>query len=128
MKTYPKYQGPERSFQKSVAQYLDSIGVLWFHPPNEAKRTPRQGAALKAQGLKAGVPDVMIIERRGSFPPYNGLAIELKVGYNKPSEHQKEWLKRLEDAGWKTLVSYSLDEVIDVVDTYLGINKQTPIK
>ena len=51
---------------------------------------------------------------------YNGLAIELKIKPNKPSENQKKWLKKLESMNWKSCVCYSLDEVIKTVEEYVS--------
>ena len=64
---------------------------LMFHVPNEGKRSVYSGAELKRAGLKKGVPDVMLpVARKG----YNGLAIEMKAGKNKPTEEQKKWSYR----------------------------------
>ena len=125
-KQFKKYVGSESDFTKSVARYLDSIGVLYTHVANELKTNIKfskggkayspTGNKLKAMGKKSGVPDFLIFEPNSSFVGY---AIELKVGSNKTSPEQKEWLKRLENNKWKTLVSYSLDEVINEIDNYL---------
>lgn len=115
-KKYPKYIGKEENFQKSVAIYLDSLGLLWCHTPNEIKANPAYYKKRKQLGVKKGVLDVLIFEPRGE---YIGLAIELKVGRNNPSPEQLEWLKSLKSKGWSTLVSYSLDEVIDIIDDYI---------
>lgn len=113
-----KYKGKEREFQITVASYLDSLGVLWFHPPNGGTRNVREAVYLKKQGVKAGVPDVVILEPRGKW---HGLFLELKVGYNKPSEKQLEFLERLRKNNYKTTVSWSLDEVIEEINLYLKL-------
>ena len=113
---HKKYVGKEENLQKTVAYYLDSLGVLWFHPPNEIRAKPQYLAKRKLLGVKSGVPDVVILEPKGEWC---GLFIELKVGYNKPSENQKVFLERLKMNGYKTLVSWSLDEVIEEIDKYL---------
>ena len=61
-----------------LAQYLDWIGVLWFHPPNEGRRSWRTGVALKRAGMKSGVPDCIIITPPPNRPDRRGTAIELK--------------------------------------------------
>lgn len=116
MKKYEKYIGKEDDLQKAVARYLNSLGVLWMHPPNEIKAKVQYMAKRKAMGVKSGVPDVLIFKPNNGF---SGLAIELKVGYNKPSDNQLRWLKDLEDNGWCTFWSNSLDEVIEKIDIYL---------
>ncbi len=55
--------------QQAVARYLDACpGALWCHVPNEAKRGPKLAAMLKSQGLKAGVPDVLIFTPPPALP------------------------------------------------------------
>lgn len=112
-----KYEGSEDEFQKSVAIYLNSKGALWFHPPNGGTRNIIEATKLKAMGVKAGVPDCLIFNKKRG---YMGLAIELKVKYNKPSELQIAFMERLQAEGWRCLVSNSLDEVCDMIDWYFG--------
>ena len=88
-----KYQGYETNFQKTLARFLDQYGVVWCHVANERQTSIKQsrggryyspeGNKLKSMGVKKGVPDVMIFEPRDGFV---GLAIELKVGSNKPTD------------------------------------------
>jgi len=66
-------------------------------------------------GVKAGIPDCLILDQRNG---YSGLAIELKVGYNKPSEQQLAIFDKLVERNWLVVVSWSLDEVIDIIDNY----------
>ena len=113
---YERYKGKEDDFQKSVARYLDSLGVVWFHSPNEIKAKVQYLSKRKQMGVKSGVPDVLILE---SNKQYKGLAIELKAGYNKPSEAQIEWINKLTKVGFKAIWSNSLDEVLNIIDNYL---------
>ena len=113
---YPKYKGTEDNLQKSVAQYLDSRNVLWCHPPNGGSRNIIEATKLKGMGVKSGVPDCLIFTQARGF---HGLAIELKVGYNKPSDNQKEFIRGLEYNDWLCVVSWSLDHCISIIDWYL---------
>jgi len=112
---YKKYVGTEDSFQKAVARYLDTIGSFWFHCPNGGSRNGIEAAKLKGMGVKAGIPDCLILDQQRDFC---GMAIELKVGYNKPSEHQLSIFDKLVAANWLVVVSWSLDEVIEMIDYY----------
>ena len=105
----------EDQLQKAVATYLDACGLLWCHVPNEGKRHPVSGKRLKDKGMKAGVPDCLIFE---STQEYKGLAIELKVGRNAPTESQLEWKAKLISRGWAWELAYDLDEVISIVKQY----------
>ena len=120
VKTYPKYLGKEEDFQKSLARYLDLSGLLWFHVPNEIKSNVQYGVKRKQLGVKSGVPDVCILEPRGQF---NGLFLELKVGYNKPSENQIKWIELLKSKGYSAVWTRSLDEAIDIIEKYKSLNK-----
>ena len=113
-----KFIGKEDDFQKSVARYLDILGILWFHCPNEGKVPIHYRAKQKAKGLKSGVPDILIFEPKGKF---NGMAIELKVGYNKPSEAQIQWLDDLTTKKWYCIVVYDLDLCINEIHNYLNL-------
>lgn len=116
-KKYKRYAGSEDNFQISVANILDSYNAVWAHVANERKTQVRQnkngryftpaGNKLKAKGVKRGVPDCLLFDKL--------VAIELKVGYNKPSDEQIKFMRNLEKSGWKCYVSWSLDEVIDIV-------------
>jgi hypothetical protein len=126
-KNYRLYIGSEDQLQKSVAKYLDIIGAVWFHPANErktksyinkaGKRVSPEGGRLKAKGVKSGVPDIIIFnQKRG----YAGMAIELKVGNNKASPNQKEFMGKMTSLKWFTYISYSLEEIIDLIDWYFS--------
>jgi hypothetical protein len=67
-------------------------------------------------GACPGTPDIQIIEPNGI---YRGLWIEMKVGKNKPSDLQLDFMRKLELRVYKTAVCYSLDEAINVVNDYL---------
>jgi len=115
---FKRYQGSEDSFQKSVAKYLNAINAFWFHCPNGGSRHALEALKLKDMGVKAGIPDCMILDQRHG---YSGLAIELKVGYNKPSEHQLAIFDKLVERKWMVIVSWSLDETISLIDNYYSI-------
>jgi len=100
----------EGDLQKVIAKLLDSMGFCWLHAPNEGRRSPRFGARLKAEGMKKGVPDILIFDLM--------VAIELKYGKNKCTPEQTEWLEKLEALGWGTAVCYTVQEVLDVLEKY----------
>jgi hypothetical protein len=112
----------ENDLQRAVAKVLDYSGLTWFHPPMEGFRTPRTGGHMKAKGSKAGVPDCLIFtppQMLNLFPVQpsyqRGLALELKVGKNKPTPAQLEWADKLRACGWRVEVCRSLDEVLAVL-------------
>ena len=121
---------PEGLLQVADARYLDVRGLPWFHPANERRCTPAQGAWLTRMGVKAGVPDVLI------FRPFQkhvsdgkqilesvysaGLAIELKAPKGRLTETQKEWIETLTRCGWHVEVCRSIDAVIEIVEWAYG--------
>lgn len=60
--------------------------------PNGGERYAAVAARLKAEGVKAGVPDLLWLWPRGR---HVGLAVEMKHGKNKPTEEQARWLLHL---------------------------------
>jgi hypothetical protein len=118
----------EDAIQVDVAAFLDSLRLPWFHPANERRCSPAQGAMLKRRGVKAGVPDIIICRAHavmnGSpaheadcYHQRHGLAIELKAPGNGPSPAQREWLDRLRSEGWIVAVCRSLSQVVDVLES-----------
>jgi hypothetical protein len=91
--------------------------VLASHIPSGGQRHVAIGAKLKRMGTIKGLPDFMVFERIGNRA---GLAIELKVGKNKPSPEQIDVLQRLEKNGWVVSVCYSFDEFEKVVNEYFN--------
>jgi len=97
--------------------------LLIYAIPNGGARSAATGAMLKAEGVRAGVPDLFLATARGSF---HGLYIELKVGKNKSSEAQIDIQERLRCEGYKVVVCYTLESFINEINTYLN-NKSNEI-
>jgi len=114
---YEKYLSKEDRMQNRVMAYLQNNykDALSIHVPNEGRRSPFERFKFKYLGGVSGVPDILVFYKNASNI---GLAIELKVGYNKPTENQKTILERLKKAGWSTHWSNSYDEVIELIDKY----------
>lgn len=93
--------------------------LRWLtHIPNGGARDLREGAKFKAMGVKRGFPDYFL-----AYPKwgerYCGLFIEMKVGNNKTSVEQDEWIKYLSEAGYKAVVCYGWIEARDKIEEYL---------
>jgi hypothetical protein len=110
----------EDNLQVAVASYLDLKKVVWCHVANERKASFQAGKRLKLKGVKSGVPDCLIFTQRNGF---KGLAIELKIKPNRPTETQKQWLLELSLLGWLCKVAYSFDEAQKIIDEYLKENE-----
>ena len=116
---YAKFLGKEDVLQNQVMRYsgIKYPKTLFTHVANEGKRTPFEQYKMKYLGTKPGIPDIMIFEPNETK---NGLAIELKAGYNKPTPNQKKWLKELENNNWVAVWSNNLDECIEIIDKYFN--------
>jgi hypothetical protein len=92
--------------------------VLCYAIPNGGYRTITTARAMRAEGQKAGMPDLHIpIARHG----YNSLYIEVKNGKaGRLSEHQKEMHERLRDYGNKVVVCKTLDDFRREVNNYFN--------
>ncbi len=132
MAIYKLYEGLEDNFQISVANLLNLSGMLWHHAAGERKtkistdrngrRYTVQGGMLKRKGVKAGAPDVIIMEPKGD---YHGMAVELKARTNKMTDEQYEFLSRLNQNGYFTFPCWSLDEFIYYLDLYKKLGGMT---
>lgn len=89
-----------------------------FAIPNGGARDAITGARLKDEGVRPGVLDLMLAKPTAHFA---GLFIEMKVGDNKPSEKQQEFVNYLNAAGYKAEVHWSSDSAIRAIESYLGV-------
>lgn len=60
-----KQDRAEQRFHLAVAEYLDAILdpalTYWWHTPNGGARSPVEAAILKAMGVRAGFPDIVVL-------------------------------------------------------------------
>lgn len=108
----------EHQIQSALFKWLATVhpNVVAYAIPNAARRSMAQAAYLKAEGLRAGMPDVVVATARGGF---HGLYLELKTDSGKLSDHQREMLSRLADEHYACAVAYGLDDAIFLITKYL---------
>ena len=109
----------EEAEQREFASWCDAKGLLWVHIPNERKASAFALFELERQGLKKGFPDNFIAEPRGSF---HGLLIELKrakKSLSKKTPEQRQWIKALNEKGYKAAFCYGAEEAKRLVLDYL---------
>lgn len=92
-----------------------------FHVPNGGSRNKIEAAKFKAQGVKPGVPDVVLpVPSDG----YHGLFIEMKRrSGGRVSEDQAAWIEILRKYGYKAEVCKGFDEAVKLVEEYLHIKE-----
>jgi len=100
------------------AQY-PSHAMMLFAVPNGGARSRTEAAIMKAEGVTAGVSDLILLEPRGG---YGSLCIEMKTrdkdSRQRPS--QKTWQEATEKAGNKYVLCRSLKEFQDAVRSYMS--------
>jgi hypothetical protein len=89
---------------------------LLYHIPNGGHRYITTAKKLKAEGVKAGVPDVCLPVARGA---YHGLYIEMKAGNNKPTQNQSRWLTALTEQGYYAAVCNGWEAASKILLNYL---------
>lgn len=93
---------------------------LIFAIPNGGLRNKITGARLKAEGVKAGIPDIFVpIPARN----YHGAFIELKSTNpcTNLSNKQGKILPKLINQGYCTTVCHGHDKAIEFLSWYLNI-------
>lgn len=92
--------------------------ALMYHIPNGGKRNITTAKRLKAEGVKAGVPDIHLPVARHGF---HGLYIELKkMKGNSTTENQDHWLEALNAQGYYAVVCKGWVEASKTILDYLG--------
>lgn len=106
-----------------VGDYLAAIpngAALTQRRSSSGGRFSLQAAKLKAEGLRPGVPDLMLmIPAKG----YHGLFIELKrcrKGLSRVRPEQLIWQERLQEQGYRSEICYGAQEAIDLIKDYLA--------
>lgn len=88
-----------------------------FAVPNGGKRDALTGAKLKAEGVVAGVADLILLVPNRF---YGALLVEMKTLTGRQSKSQKDWEQIITSEGnYKYVVCHSLDDFIREVDDYL---------
>jgi len=91
-----------------------------FRQGNGGKRSIVSAMKAKAEGEKNGIPDLFLPLPTSE---YHGLFIEMKkLKGGVVSEYQKDWLERLNTAGYKAVVCKGHLEAISVLCEYINVN------
>lgn len=95
-----------------------------FAVPNGDKRHISVAKRLKAEGVRAGVPDIVLPVARDFYMgidcQFNSLFIEFKTPKGRLSKAQKVLLPKLALQGNLVIVAYSCAAAIEVVEAYLS--------
>ena len=97
-------------------QHRDLEGLL-FAVPNGGRRGKIEAGIMKAEGVYAGVADLLLLVPSGEM---HGLAIEMKTEKGQQSASQKSWEKKVTARGYGYAVCRGVEEFISLIDGYLG--------
>lgn len=91
--------------------------LLCWSTPNGGYRNPKEAARLKAEGVLAGVPDILVAKATSK---YHGLFLEFKTPKGRTSVIQNKVIEKLRDEGYCVRVVRSVDEAWNVLLKYLA--------
>ena len=107
----------EHQEQSLVVKYCTLKKIPIFHIPNGSYKSVTARTKSKQEGLKAGVPDLMLPVPNKN---HHGLFIEMKrVKNSKVSVQQKQWIELLNKQGYKAIVCYGNNEAIKEIENYI---------
>lgn len=99
-----------------VGQLYDAI----YHVPNGGQRSKSTGAAMKRQGVKSGVSDLVVMDARGGW---FGLYMEFKASppHTAPlADSQHDWLALAYERGYCAVLAVGLEEAKQVLREYVS--------
>jgi hypothetical protein len=106
---------PEQNLQRALVDHLRARArpnVYWFHPANGGARTAIEGAILKACGVRAGTPDLILVRGGKTF------ALELKATGGGLSPTQREAHDELRRAGAEVATAVGIDDAIGQLERW----------
>ena len=104
----PARRRPEQDIQKALADHLRAraaAGTYWFHPANGGARTAIAGGILKACGVRAGTPDLILIKDGRNY------GLELKADKGRVSPAQAQAHEEMRAAGATVAVATGLAQL-----------------
>jgi len=120
--------GPEAVICIDLANWLrietlaGRLRAVWFHVPNEGRRSWRQGRIMRCMGLIPGAPDYVFLGKTDT------LAIEVKTKTGTLSENQKVFKTWCSTIGIDYVVCRSVEECQETIKKTSGLWRRRGIK
>lgn len=96
--------------------------ALMYHIPNGGSRGKAEAGRFRAEGVKAGVPDIFLPAARGG---YHGLYIEMKrLEKSKTSKEQLIWHENLSKQGYFVAVCKGWEKASQTILAYLRLEEK----
>ena len=96
-------------------QYPD-LAMLMFAVPNGGARRRIEACIMKAEGVTAGVADVLFLYPNAN---YHGLCIEFKTKTGRQQQSQKTFQQAVERKGYKYVIIRDIDDFIRLIKSYI---------
>ncbi len=90
--------------------------MVWFHVPSGGFRRPIEAKILKGLGVKAGIPDLILLHDGKLF------ALELKTEKGRPSPAQLEMRDAINNAGGFAVIAYGLTQALKTLEIWSLVN------
>ena len=111
----------EHNEQVVVIKYCDLNKIPVFAIPNGSNKSRTAQKNFKAEGLRPGVPDIMIPV---PSKKYHGLFVEMKrVKGSNTSDEQVEWIALLNKQGYKAVICKGAAVAISEIEDYFKESK-----
>jgi hypothetical protein len=111
---------PEQAEQINIVNWFNyqfpELADDMHHFANERKCSVQQGRILKRMGVKKGVADFFLAL---PLDGYAGFWLELKVGKNKVTAEQQEFLNRKKARGYMCAACWGFDAAKELILAYL---------
>jgi hypothetical protein len=120
----PRSAHPEDDIQRTVLALFAlraAPGTFVFHVSNGRARRPIESAILKSLGLRAGIPDLLVIRESHVF------ALQLKPLDGRLSPAQLAAHDALRGAGAEVAVAGGIDQLIAVLERWGLLRGQASI-
>ena len=106
----------------SICAYIMrlSFRAYLFAIPNGGSRHKLEAKKLKAEGVRAGVPDLQLVVPRNGL---HGLFVEMKRRNGVPSDikqEQKDWHYKLRQKGYAVTVAFGYEMAKQAITDYLN--------
>ncbi len=92
----------EHAEQVNLVAWLERAGIVFFAVPNGGKRSVRTAMQLKREGVRAGAPDLVLVD----VSPANGHPTMLEMKKKKGAKYSPEQLAihdRARAQGWNVV-------------------------
>jgi len=128
---HPKKPGAKRidregreqaALMREIELRYPEVFELIYHVPNGGHRHKKVAEKLKDQGVKAGIPDLVLPMARGG---YFGMYIEFKATVDPApvSPSQQACIRRLNDQGYLAIVCQGHFDAMEQLRAYLLLPK-----